>query len=76
MKLKEHFDIQNFIQAVGSCKGEVYFDTPEDHISLSSALSQYVFCMIIQNHKTFENGEIRCKNMEDCKKLQPFAKAE
>lgn len=76
MKLKEQFDIGKLMQAVGSCEGDVLFDTSEDHIDLSSTLSQYVFCTVIRDKKALREGEVRCLFPDDYQKLKPFAKAE
>ena len=72
MKLKKDADIMDFIKGIRTCKGGVFFESPEDKIDLKSALSQYVFISILGNKKLMEKGGIRCEDPEDFKSLEPY----
>lgn len=72
MRLKKDVDIMEFIKGIKTCKGDVFFESPEDKIDLKSVLSQYVFISILNNKKLMESGGIRCENPEDFGFLEPF----
>lgn len=72
MKLKKGVDIRAFIQGIKSCKGNVFFESPEDKIDLKSVLSQYVFVALINNKKLLNSGTICCEVPEDFKNLEQF----
>ena len=72
MKLKKGVDIVEFIKGIKTCKGDVFFESPEDKIDLKSALSQYVFISILGNKKLMEKGGIRCENPEDLRILEAY----
>ena len=72
MNLKKGIDILAFMKRLGSCKGNVFFETPEDKIDLKSILSQYVFVTVMNNPKLMSNGVITCEKEEDFVYLEPF----
>lgn len=72
MNLKKGIDILAFMKRLGLCKGNVFFETPEDKIDLKSVLSQYVFVTIMNNPKLTSNGVITCEEEEDFVYLEPF----
>lgn len=72
MRLKKNVDIMEFMRGIKTCKGDVFFESPEDKIDLKSALSQYVFISILGNKKLMESGGIRCENPEDFRSLEPY----
>lgn len=72
MRLKKNVDIMDFMKGIKTCRGNVFFESPEDKIDLKSVLSQYVFISILNNKKLMERGGIHCEDPEDLKKLGPY----
>lgn len=72
MRLKKDADVVEFMRGIKSCKGGIFFESPEDRIDLKSILSRYVFISILGNRKLIESGEICCEDTEDFKKLEPY----
>lgn len=72
MRLKKNIDMMDFMKGIKTCKGNVFFESPEDKIDLKSVLSQYVFIALLSNKKLIERGGICCEDPEDLKKLEPY----
>lgn len=72
MRLKKDADIMEFMKGIRTCKGGVFFESPEDKIDLKSALSQCVFISILGNKKLMESGGIRCEDPNDFRSLAPY----
>ena len=66
MKIDPNANISNFIAAVQTCRGDVWFTTPEgDELNLKSALSQFVFTAVAAGALKELNGSIRLKDEAD-----------
>jgi len=73
MQLKSDINVMDFLHEIKNCESDVFFETPEgDCLVLSSALSQYIFCSIIEQPEFKENGVIRFKSPADKKLLINF----
>lgn len=72
MRLKKDADVMEFMRGIKTCKGGVFFESPEDKIDLKSVLSQYVFISILGNKKLMESGIICCEAPEDFRSLEPY----
>lgn len=59
-------DFQEFINALDSCKGDVYLETDEgDILNLKSKLCQIMGIANILKNATVSEAVIRCANPED-----------
>lgn len=59
-------DFQEFINALDSCKGDVYLETDEgDILNLKSKLCQIMGIANILKNATVSEATIRCTNPED-----------
>ena len=59
-------DFQEFIDALDSCKGDVYLETDEgDILNLKSKLCQIMGIANILKNATVSEAAIRCANPED-----------
>lgn len=66
MKLNPDVNVPAFLQAVQSCRGEVYFTTPEgDCLNLRSALSQFIFTTAIAGKLVELDGSVVFQNPQD-----------
>lgn len=75
MKLKENIDFIDFIKKLKTCRGDVYFCTPEgDRLNLKSMLSQYIFSANIQDKSMIRDGWIECEAEEDLNTLEIYKK--
>ena len=73
MKLKNNIDLVAFLQAVRSCREDVYFCTREgDRIDLKSVLSEYVFSSLTVQPRLLETGWIEA-SPADQERLMIFA---
>ena len=73
MRLKSDINIMDFLKNIKKCQGDVYFETPEgDSLVLSSALSQYIFCSIIDQPDLLGKGTIRFADAADRELLLPY----
>lgn len=66
MRLKENINLEEFLEQIRQCQGDVYFTTVDgDRLNLKSELSHYVL-MIVSNNKDFLlNGVVECGNDAD-----------
>ena len=72
MKLKKDLNIQAFMEAVHTCRYDIYLNTPEgDHLNLRSALSQFVFASAVAPMLAGLDPEIVCHD-KDLPILLPF----
>lgn len=77
MKLKENVDITQFIIQIRKCSADVFFETPEgDCLSLKSALSQYIFCSVLNRPELLQNGRLRFAEESDRVLLRPYLDGE
>ena len=68
-----NIDVQKFIQALDSCKGNVYLETPEgDRINMKSKLAQFAGISMLIEGGTIAEAVIRCDNPDDESKLFRF----
>lgn len=75
MHLKNDINIIKFLTEIKKCKGEVFFETPDgDSLSLKSALSQYIFCSIINEPELLSEGIIRFEDETDSSTLRSYLK--
>ena len=66
MKLKPDINVPDFLQAVQSCVGEVFFITSEgDHLNMKSTLSQFIFTAVIAGRLQNLDGCITVRNPQD-----------
>ncbi|MBD5549745.1 MAG: hypothetical protein HDQ96_01010 [Lachnospiraceae bacterium] len=66
MKLKPDINVPDFLQAVQSCVGEVFFITSEgDHLNMKSTLSQFIFTAVIAGRLQNLDGRITVRNPQD-----------
>lgn len=73
MKLNPDIDMIRFIQAVQSCRSDVYFVTQQDdRLNLKSMLSQIVFSVLQKQDEILEQGEVRCACPEDVELLRMY----
>jgi len=73
MHLKPNIDIMEFLKKIPKCESDVYFETPDgDILVLSSALSQYIFCSIINQPELLQSGVIRLVKSTDKRLLSEF----
>ena len=73
MKLKTNVNVPDFLQAVQSCAGEVFFITSEgDHLNLKSALSQFIFTAVIAGKLQKLDGCITAQDSRDESLLRPY----
>lgn len=73
MRLKQDFNIPEFLSAVKGCDGEVFFNTPEgDSLALRSSFCQYIFCGLVETSDTFYEAELAFENDSDKEKLLEF----
>lgn len=73
MHLKIDTTISTFLNDVKKCKDTVYYETQEgDILNLSSALSQFVFCIIAAQPQYWKTGIVRCKNEDDYVFLEKY----
>ncbi len=73
MHLKPNTDIKRFMNAVQSCREDVFFVTGErDQLNLRSTLSQFLFIMVAGKKELLKNGEILFRNPEDAAALGDF----
>ena len=73
-KIQIHdIDFNKFIEALDSCKGDVFLETPEgDSLNLRSKLCQIMGIANILNGAKVSEATIRCTNQEDESKLFRF----
>ena len=66
-KIQLHnLDFEKFIQAVDTCKGDVYLETSEgDVLNLKSKLCQMIGLATILEHTEIHEATIRCTNPDD-----------
>lgn len=73
MKLKKEVDIQNFLETILTCKGEVFYHTRDgDHLNLKSQLSQFVFAIIYSKGHDMLTGEIMITDQADMHLLSDY----
>lgn len=74
MKLRTDIDHARFLQAVQTCRGEVWFLTAEgDRLNLKSALSQMIFAVAAVGIPG--SGEVICEQSTDLVLLQDYLTA-
>lgn len=73
-KIQIHdIDFNKFIEALDTCKGDVFLETPEgDSLNLRSKLCQIMGIANILNGAKVSEATIRCTNQEDESKLFRF----
>lgn len=77
MKLSKNIDLTEFLRAVNSCSGNVYFSSQlGDHLNLKSILSQYAFSAVTGDRKLLFQGDILCDAEGDNEKLRPYLSVE
>lgn len=73
MQLREDVNIRDFLIYVKQCRGEVFLKTREgDILNLKSALSQFVFAVILENREKLEGIEVTLENEGDKEILKMF----
>lgn len=73
MKLKKNADLRQFLQKVGTCSHDVYYETQEgDRLNLNSTLSSYIFTASALDREFLEKGEIICDEEADFEKIAAF----
>lgn len=73
MKLKQLEHYRDFIEAVQSCKSDVYFNSREgDRLNLKSTLSQYLFAAACGDRNFLAQGSMECQKKEDYERLRAF----
>jgi hypothetical protein len=73
MYLQTNIDITQFLLTIKKCNSDVFFETVEgDCLNLKSALSQYIFCSILDQPQFLQGGCIRCKEFSDYESLSDF----
>lgn len=73
MKLKKNTDLKLFMQAVRTCRCDVYYESQEgNRLNLSSTLSGYIFTASALDREFLEKGEIVCGDETDFKKIIAF----
>ncbi|MBD5458844.1 MAG: hypothetical protein HDR27_09780 [Lachnospiraceae bacterium] len=73
MKLKPEINISAFMQAVQTCRGEIYFVTPEgDCLNLKSTLMKFVFVTVFADKLRNQNGRIEVQNPQDLIRLRDY----
>lgn len=73
MHLRIDTVITAFLNDVKKCKDTVYYETREgDILNLSSALSQFVFCVIAAQPQYWRTGTVRCNNDDDYSFLEKY----
>lgn len=66
MRIRSNSGPMEFLRAVNTCQGEVWFCTKEqDRLNLKSVLSQFIFATVIREADILENAWIVCDNAED-----------
>lgn len=74
MRLTNIFEVDNFINTVNECKGDVWLESIDgDRINLKSRLSQYVAVSTLISIEG-DNLELYCSNPEDEAKFFKFFK--
>lgn len=73
MKLKRLDHYLDFIEAVQTCEGEVYFISPDgDRLNLKSTLSQHLFAVICGDRTFLEKGSVICEAAQDNERLRCY----
>lgn len=73
MHIKSDINILDFLMKIKKCQGDVYFETVDgDFLVLSSALSQYIFCSILNQPELIQRGVIRFANTTDAEILSEY----
>ena len=73
MQLREDVNIREFFKGVRQCRGEVLLKTQEgDILNLKSALSQFVFAVILENREKLEGIEVTLEDEGDRESLKMF----
>lgn len=76
MRLKEEADLVAFIRQVRECENDVFLRTEEgDQLNLKSALSQYLFVVLAEQHEILRNSKVAC-SLEDRSRLAAFLEQE
>ena len=66
MHLKIDINIVTFLADIRKCQNDVYYETVDgDILNLTSALSQFVFCSIVNHPHFLKTGIVRCDNVDD-----------
>ncbi|MCI6465663.1 MAG: hypothetical protein MSA90_09375 [Faecalicatena sp.] len=77
MQLREGINIRDFFKSVRQCRGEVLLKTQEgDILNLKSALSQFVFAVILENREKLKGIEVTLENEEDKEFINMFLDSE
>jgi hypothetical protein len=73
MHLRKNIKIHDFLEAIKTCDGDVFFKTPEgDCLNLKSTLCQYIFTSISDLDTLVCTGSIVCDLQDDYIKLKDF----
>lgn len=73
MKLKQNIDVNDLMQTVKYCKGDVFFHTAQgDILNINSALSQYVLISVLYNRDILKDSIIVCTQDSDYQLLKDF----
>lgn len=73
MHLMPNVDMQEFLDAVAACEGDVIFETVEgDAMNLKSQLCRYVFNVNAGKSFRTMHGEVTCKNPADAERLAAY----
>lgn len=73
MKLKHLNNYLDFMDAVDSCEGDVYYHSVDgDRLNLRSALCQYLFATLFGDRAYLHRGEIVCAVESDYQRLSAF----
>ncbi len=73
MHIKQDVDILKFLIEIKRCRSEVFFETPDgDRLALKSALSQYIFCIAVNDPELLSEGTLWFEDDSDKIILQPY----
>ena len=73
LRLKKDVDPAQFLKAISTCTGDVYYLMGENgSLNLSSLLSKYLFSVACAEPDFVETGIVSCKNQDDYAKLAAF----
>lgn len=73
MKLKKGIDIEQFMERVKQCDGDIHFCTEEgDILNVKSTLAQYIFMVVIRQEQLMLNGHLEFSNDADAEILRDF----
>ncbi len=77
MKLREDINMREFFQCIVQCEGEVLLKSAEgDILNLKSALSQFVFAVILENKKKLKGMKITLEDENDRSIIERFLETE